>query len=134
MNLLDTNILLRYLLQDLPAQGAVARSLIESEQEWYLTDVVLAEVGFALQSFYKVPRANVVDILCELVTRQNIQVYGLDRQLVWDALRECRASHRISYADALVAAVARKEQATLFTFDARFPQGGFVRNVLKTQP
>ena len=134
MNLLDTNVLLRYLLQDIPSQGAVAAALIESDQEWYLTDVALVEIGFAMEMIYQMPRPDVVDVLCRLIMRKNILVYGLERELVWESLQECRSSRRVSYADALTAAIARKEKGTVFTFDARFPKGGFVRNILTAQP
>ena len=57
----DTNILLRYLWKDVDAQVKKVRKLfLDSEQILYVSDLVLAEVIFNLQS-KAVSRTNILE-------------------------------------------------------------------------
>ncbi|RYG08379.1 MAG: type II toxin-antitoxin system VapC family toxin, partial [Burkholderiales bacterium] len=56
---LDTNILVRFALGDHPRQSARARQLVEG-QDCHVSVLALVEMGYVLQSFYRVPLARVV--------------------------------------------------------------------------
>jgi len=58
----DTNVLVRHLTGDPPKQAAAATALLESAEELHLTDLVLAEIVYVLESFYQVPRARVAEL------------------------------------------------------------------------
>lgn len=125
MNAVDTNVLVRYLLQDDPASGPAAARLIDGPEELSVSPVALAETAFVLSRVYGVPRGRVVDGLVALLRKRNIAVLGMDKALAANALLLCRPSGRVSYADALINADARAHGVgTLFTFDERFPSEG----------
>lgn len=123
---LDTNVCLRYLLGDDAALSARAIRVIDGTRPLLLTDAVIAEVGFVLLRFYKVPRETVIDSLVALVRRSNISVWHIDKDVIVEALLLCRPSTRVSLVDALLWAIARSAGAgaTIYSFDNRFPTGG----------
>ncbi len=125
MDAVDTNVLVRYLLQDDPEMGQAAARLIDDGRGLGVSLVVLAETAFVLSSNYGAPREEVVDSLVGLLRKRNIEVIGAEKTLVASALLLCRPSGRINYADALINADARAhEVGKLYTFDERFPSEG----------
>lgn len=125
MDALDTNVLVRYFLQDDPEKGPAAARLIDGAHELGISLVALAETAFVLSRNYGVPREEVVDRLVELLRKRNIEVLGMDKALVASALLLCRPSGRVNYADALINADARAHTVDqLYTFDERFPSEG----------
>ncbi|MDR5708517.1 MAG: PIN domain-containing protein [Armatimonadota bacterium] len=95
-------------------------AVLEGPQTIGLPDVVLVETVHVLTSVYGVPREQVVDALVELVQRRNLEVVGLRKDRVLRALRMCRPSGRVSFADALIWAAAG-EVGRVYTFDQRSP-------------
>ncbi|HZY56533.1 MAG TPA: type II toxin-antitoxin system VapC family toxin [Rubrobacteraceae bacterium] len=125
MDAVDTNVLVRYFLQDDPEKGPAAARLIDGTRELGISLVALAETAFVLSRNYGVPREQVVDRLVKLLRKRNIDLLGIDKALVASALLLCRPSGRINYADALINADARAHAVDrLYTFDERFPPEG----------
>ncbi len=125
MDAVDTNVLVRYFLQDDPEKGPAAARLIDGTRELGISLVALAETAFVLSRNYGVPREQVVDRLVELLRKRNIDLLGIDKALVASALLLCRPSGRVNYADALINADARAHAVgRLYTFDERFPSEG----------
>lgn len=123
--LLDTSMLVRYLSGDPPALAAQAAAVIDADEELQVTDVVLAETAYVLTSVYQVPRDAVVDHLIAFLQRQNVDLFRLEKHLVLQALLLCRASGRVSFADALIWAAAQStEEKVVYSLDERFPDDG----------
>lgn len=125
MDAVDTNVLVRYLLQDDPEKGPAAARLLDGAGDLGVSLVALAETAFVLSRVYSVPRERVVEELVALLRKRNVGVLGADKALVANALLSCRRSGRVNYADALINADAQAHAAgTLYTFDERFPSEG----------
>lgn len=125
MDSVDTNVLVRYLLQDDPDMGAAAARLLDGGKQLGISLVALAETAFVLSRVYGVPREEVVDLLVQLLRKRNIETLGVDKDLVASSLLACRPSGRVNYADALINADARAHSdGKLYTFDERFPSEG----------
>ena len=123
--ILDTSMVVRYLTGDSLDLANRAASVIDAEADLQLTDVVLAEAAYVLSSVYRVPRETVVDHLITFLQKENIEVFGLDKSVVLQALLLCRPSGRVSYADALVWAAAQStEDKIVYSLDERFPDHG----------
>jgi predicted nucleic acid-binding protein len=100
----------------------VAKRIIDRPEELTITTVVIAEAAYVLRSNYGYERVEVLDALFELLSKENIKIEGLDKDVVLDGLDFCRPSNRVSVADALIWASARHEpDSSVFTFDHRFP-------------
>jgi predicted nucleic-acid-binding protein len=86
---LDTNVLVRYLTQDHPAQSALATGLIEqqlsAQNPGYVSGVVLAELHWVLSRLYAVDRSGFTDIARGLLSAQALRFDNV--QAAWNALQ-----------------------------------------------
>jgi predicted nucleic acid-binding protein len=125
---IDTSVVVRYLTDDPPALAERAARLLEGEEPLILSELVLVEAAYVLTKVYEVSREATVDALVELVQRHNLALLDVPKPLAIEALRLCRGSGRVSFADAFLWAQARQAGAdTVYTFDARFPTQGLAR-------
>lgn len=120
--LVDTSVLVRYLVDEPPEQGRRAAEVLESERPLAISTIALVETAFVLTRVYGVPRRHVVDALIGLLRRPNLSVAEITRGDAIEALLLCRDSGRVSFADALIWATARAlPDPHVVTFDQRFP-------------
>lgn len=123
-DLVDTNVLVRYLTGDPPAHSEAAARVLEGERRIGIPPLVLAETAYVLKSVYGVPREDIVSTLQDLLQRVNLEVVGMETAMVLRALDRCRDSGRVSFADALLWAHARTTGEPVWTFDGNFPGEG----------
>lgn len=104
---LDTNVLVRYLTQDDPAQSALATRLIESKlsaaEPGYIGLVVLVETAWVLQSLYRATAAELRATIGDLLDSRQLVVE--QRAVVAQALATS-ASSNTEFPDALIAECA----------------------------
>jgi predicted nucleic acid-binding protein len=118
----DTSIIVRYLTGDPPSLANEAAKIIDGEEELLVTDLVLAETAYVLESVYRVPRPVIADHLVAFSMKENINVPGIEKDLLVHALHLCKPSSRVSWADALIWAAARTSKVNrVYSFDKRFP-------------
>lgn len=119
--LIDTNVIIRYLVQDHPRHAKVANKLFEAcdRQEVVLVilPAVLAECVFLLQSFYQQARPDIADVLTNLIKIRGVDIIELSIHL--DALHRYAISN-LHFVDCLLAAHAAGNQLPLASFDAGF--------------
>lgn len=125
---LDTNVLLRYLLDDDPVQTSKAYELINGNESVLLTDVVLAEAIWTLKGKkYRLGRSDLITVIQALFKEPNIRFENA--QAVWQALHDFRKAKSVGgriadFPDALIVnkakAVSRGLNTKLkavYTFD-----------------
>lgn len=116
---LDTNVIVRYLVQDDPKQSAAATRFIEGsispERPGLITCITLCEVVWVLAECYGAGRSRITEVLEGLLSAKQLAVEDAD--LVWKALRAWDAS-AADFSDALIGqiVVARGGEKTV-TFD-----------------
>jgi predicted nucleic-acid-binding protein len=99
---LDTNILIRYLIRDDPAQSGAAIRLVRalsSEAPGFLSLIVLVETVWVLESSYNFKKSQVEEVLETLLRSQELVVERAD--LAWQALRTFSTS-RVDFSDCLI--------------------------------
>lgn len=124
---IDANVVLRYLLADVPSQFETARGLIESGQPLGLSAVALAEVAWTLAGpHYGVDRKRVALLLLELLSLDNIVTLGFSKEEGLAALQKCTTDHTpAGFGDALIAACARSAGIDeIYSFEQRFDRAG----------
>ena len=122
---LDTNVIVRYLMNDPPEMADRAGDVIESDADLRLSVLVLAETGFVLTKTYGISRTDAVNALISFVNRSNIEVHEIPSEIAVKALSMCQPSGRVSFADALLWATIRSHgNALLWSFDRSFPGEG----------
>ena len=77
MKALDTNVLVRFLVQDDEAQAQIVTKLLndaESQQHTYfVSNVVVLELMWVLKAAYKVPREAIVGAISELLSMSALE-------------------------------------------------------------
>ena len=114
----DTNVIIRYLTGDDPAQAAKARAII-GRQPVFVPRTVLLEVEWVLRSAYGLPLAQIIAALRALAGLPGVSVE--DAASVAKALDWAEAG--MDFADALHLA-AVESCAGFFTFDQQFARSG----------
>jgi len=99
----DTNVLVRHLTGDPPEMAARATAYLGTERELLLTDLVVAETVYVLESFYETPRDQVAEAVRSLVAFASILC--VDRALLLRAI-EVYETDRIDFAEAYLVACA----------------------------
>ena len=119
--LLDTNLVLRFLLGEpedqATAAGRVFARAERGELELVLLPAVTAEVVYVLQSFYKTDPGDISDALEAVLHLPGVACD--EANVLQDALRRYRET-RVSFIDAYLAAVAKARAAAVASFDADF--------------
>jgi predicted nucleic acid-binding protein len=122
--LVDTNLIVRHLVQDHERNAKVAARLFEAcdrgDVTLVLLPAVLAECVFVLESFYEHPRGEIAKALAALVGSPGVEL--ADRALHLDALRRYRQS-KLHFVDCTIAAAAANglSVATLDRDFKKFP-------------
>jgi predicted nucleic-acid-binding protein len=126
---LDTNVLVRFLVEDDEAQSAAAAALIEETlshgEGLFVSDIVLCETVWVLTAAYRVKRPAVLSIIRELLRAKQLSFSSPDS--LSHALNAF-ASGRGDFADYLIREHARAAGCDhVVTFDrALLDDSGFV--------
>jgi predicted nucleic-acid-binding protein len=118
MHGVDTNIIVRYLTGDDPAQAAKARSLI-GQKPVFVPRTVLLEAEWVLRGIYDIPPEQIIPALRALAGLPGVWVE--DAVLVAKAMDWAEAG--MDFAGALHLAAAAECEGFL-TFDKRFARSG----------
>jgi predicted nucleic acid-binding protein len=112
---IDTNIIVRHLTGDPADMAARATTFLESASGLLLTDLVLAEAVYVLESFYHVPHAKVAEAMRSLIAFK--AVITVDPALLLRAL-EVYEVDRLDFAEAyLVASAESSAVNTIVSYD-----------------
>lgn len=119
--LIDTNLIVRYLVQDHETHARAAERLFEScdrgDAVIVILPVVLAECVFVLDSFYDRSRRDIASALSRLISSPNVEVER--RELYLDAF-DRYARTKIHFVDCILAANAAADGLPIATFDRDF--------------
>ena len=120
MTLSDTNIILRYLLNDEPVLSAKARSYWEKVKDGTtrarLTEGVLMECVYVLQRFYKVPRDSIGTTLASLLAYKGLDSSNLD---LFRASLDVYSQTKLDFVDCILYARVEAGEGCVISFDAK---------------
>ena len=119
--LIDTNLIVRYLVQDHPRHSQGANKLFAAcdrgEITLVLLPAVLAEAVFVLESFYKKQRTDIANALILLLGSAGIEM--LYPSIHADALDRYGRT-KVHFVDCVIAAHAAANNLPIATFDTDF--------------
>ncbi len=121
MNSLDTNVILRFLLNDIPSQYPKAKNVLANPPV-YASDVVVTETVYVLEAIYGYDRKNVASLI-----RVLLAVPGLvfNDHLLPEVFDMYESKKKLSFVDCYAATEAAMFGAKLYTFDKKLQnQGG----------
>jgi predicted nucleic-acid-binding protein len=112
---LDTNVILRYLLQDCKQFMAQSKEYME-DSKVYIRNEVFAEVVYVLNKTYQVPRNELANILKELLSMKTIEV---DLKEVIILALEIFETKNIDFVDSLLCAYSKLLKVNVVSFDKK---------------
>ena len=125
--LVDTNLIVRYLVQDHEKHAKAAGKLFDACDRGDVVIVVLpavlVECVFVLESFYEHPRGDIASALGRLISSPGVEI---DAAIHLDALDRYRKT-KIHFVDCLIAATAATENMPVASFDQDFRKFNDVR-------
>lgn len=118
---IDTNILIRFLVQDHQQQAAIVHQLFSEterlKQTLLVTNLVLLETIWVLESVYQVKRSAILDTIDELMT---LPILQFNQQPVIRQFLDTARQSKIDLSDALIGHWARERGCTtVLTFDKK---------------
>lgn len=120
MSTLDTNVLVRYLVRDIPEQVDAARELIEGltpEDPGFICREVVLEVAWVLERTYSFTRTQVAEALMNLTASDSLVVENSD-DVAAAAYRYRQGG--VGFSDLMILKAAQRANAgPLHTFDHR---------------
>jgi predicted nucleic-acid-binding protein len=126
--LVDTNLIVRYLVQDHEKHAKAAGRLFDAcdrgDVVILVLPAVLAECVFVLESFYQHPRGDIASALGRLISSPGVEISGAAIHL--DALERYRKT-KVHFVDCVIAATAAAENVPVATFDRDFRKFADVR-------
>jgi predicted nucleic-acid-binding protein len=115
--MVDTNILLDWLLDRDHARTTQIDKLLTNSSELHIPDVVIVELAFALEKFYALPRPLVVDNLNKVIDEA---VFSCNRSLFRRAISEYASHPAWSFLDACILGYAELQNVLpVWTFDKK---------------
>ncbi|MGD8845824.1 MAG: type II toxin-antitoxin system VapC family toxin [Desulfobacteraceae bacterium] len=100
---IDTNVIVRYIVQDDPEQAKVAAKLIEQacskDNPGYINHIVLCEIVWVLRRNYKLDKQNICRVIEQIMRTDKLLIE--DIQLVWKALEAFKET-KADFADCLL--------------------------------
>ena len=114
---LDTNCLLRWLLDDIPEQTALVSALFNSGERLSVADTVLIETVFVLEKLKKISRGTIEKAVMAILGKDTILC---NRELFIEVLPVYTRHPKLSFVDCYLETLARRtETLPLFTFDQK---------------
>ena len=117
---LDTNVLVRFLVQDDPEQALLATDIVEQLRDdapGFVSREVLVELVWVLERAYLFSRGQIAGVLDGLLAATELQIEGSDD--IGPAL-ELYRNDGFGFADLMIVAAARRVGASeLLTFDRK---------------
>ena len=115
---IDTNIVIRFFLNDDPLLSAKARKIFEEVQRTnstiYIDELIVAEIIWLMLSFYKKEKQEIVSLLQKLLSQK--WMINPRKELILITLTYY-SFHNVSYIDTWTLMVARSKNLPLVTFD-----------------
>lgn len=115
-NLIDTNLIIRFLVNDDPQKVLDVEKLLKDKNNRnILLDTVVAEIIWVLSSYYSLQKLEIIEKIRSLIHVDTVETnaFLLSRALtMWE-------ENNISYIDAYLAAVSEMGGMTLFSYDKR---------------
>ena len=115
---IDTNVLLRLTLKDVPAQHDKAKKLISGTKKRFdVADIAIIEYVYALESYYEFHRLQINEMVRFLMNLENLNV---NRKLFSESALLYLVRPKLSFTDCCLATYAALNEAVpLWTFDKK---------------
>lgn len=131
MKLLDTNILLCWILEDdkkkADAFAVLMKEASKEKETLYISDMTIAEIVWVLESNYDFPNQAISQTVRNLLSTQSLQFENQERLFDAIAIYE---DHNIDFIDAYLSAVVKEKKVKgIFSYDRDFDRVPGIRRI-----
>jgi len=117
MQSLDTNCLLRWLLDDVPEKTILINARVNSGENFAVADAAVIETIFVLEKIIKISRESIEEAVFMIIEKDSILC---NRELFIEILQIYITHYKLSIVDCYLEVLARKTGNTpLLTFDKK---------------
>lgn len=122
MRFVDTNIFLRFMVNDIPQQAdacaALFRKVVAGEEALYITDMIVAEIVWVLESYYELSSGEVRTKVEKILNTPNLTCDN--KEIIIRALA-LYDEKRIDYIDAYNACIIKtKGIGEIYSYDKHY--------------
>jgi len=118
ITVVDTNVVIRLLVDDHPQLSSKAKELFNSAQNGnttiYIDEVIVAEIIWLMLSFYKKEKQVIISLLEKLLSQK--WIVNPRKEILQKALA-FYASHNVSFVDCWAMMIAKNKKYAFVTFD-----------------
>ena len=115
---IDTNVLVRVVVDDpdAPDQCQQARELLLTHGSAWITEIVLIETVWVLESAYRFSKTEILNVIERIRENPALEFEVMDRL---DTALVLYRNINADFADVLILAAATQQQVILYTFDRK---------------
>lgn len=126
----DTNILVRYAVNDDPIQSQQAKAVLKNTELIFVSKTTLLEFEWVLRSAYRLTRESILHSILTICGLPNLTVEN-----AWQVVQACELySKGLDFADALHYCSANNSIENFYTFDQKFIKSGKLLNLKISKP
>lgn len=132
MRFIDTNLFLRYFTRDDEKKAEDVLKLLKrverNEEKVIASPLVIFEIVFTLENYYKVPRGEIKTLLQPIL---NLRGLRLDFKDIFESALELYSERKFSFADAFNACLMQKGGIEeIYSFDEDFDKIEGIKRVI----
>jgi len=119
---IDANIILRFLTNDVPSKAAACEALLlrleAGQEEVYLPDLVIADIVWTLEKFYRVDKKRIKEMITPILAAKGMTCSSKGRVL---SALVIYTKKNIDWTDAFIAAqMIESGQSEIYSYDRDF--------------
>lgn len=133
IRVLDANVVLRFLTNDIPEKADRCAELLKrvetGDEEVWLPELVLADIVWVLEKFYRLPRERICELLIPILNLRGLR--HASKKVSCEALR-IYATKQIDWTDAFVVAqMMARHQKEIYSYDTDFEK---IEGIIRVEP
>ena len=131
MRFVDTNVFLRFLVNDDPEKAAACEMLfrraVTGEESLFTTDMVMAEIVWVLESYYELSKSDVREKIEKILNTKNLECPN--REIIITALAAYEEKN-IDYIDAYNASILKmKGIDEVYSYDRHYDRINWIKRI-----
>jgi predicted nucleic-acid-binding protein len=131
MRFVDTNVFLRFLLNDDPEKADACEMLfrraVNGEESLFTTEMVIAEIVWVLESYYELVKSEIREKLEKILNTQNLDCPN--REIIINALAAYEEKN-IDYIDAYNASILKKKGINeVYSYDRHYDRIKWMKRI-----
>lgn len=122
---IDTNVLIRLIVEDDNIQAHKALTLLKKHNEVFISAIVICEVAWVLESCYNLKKLEIIDVFENILRVEQFEIEYSES--IWLALNEFKKINA-DFSDCIVGAIAKTNgHYPVATFDKKAAKSSFFK-------